>query len=257
MRLRQRTSSLKPVWDTVAPQWHPQGGRLVWGPVYLAAMHKILVPFMRSTHVTSAWAAVSARAPCAGQSHSILSVCLAGWLVALCTLAICLAWRRRYRVARLLQTAALRLRKHTRRLGSFYAWNKCLNHLLVRASVGALRPRAALDNEDPIAGCQIGDKCPVLHAKWNQVYPFVLVSMMRGLGGQPCLHPRCEHVCALTCCHCRAVARRCPGAGQCACGVGHAGLHVQRCQQLRRPRLPQVAEGVCDRLGSRPSNWGG
>ncbi|KAK9811518.1 hypothetical protein WJX72_005162 [[Myrmecia] bisecta] len=36
----------------------------------------------------------------------------------------------RYRTARLLHTAALRLRKHTRRLGSFHAWNKCLPHLL-------------------------------------------------------------------------------------------------------------------------------
>ena len=39
----------------------------------------------------------------------------------------------RYRVARLLHTAAQRLRKHTRRLGAFHAWNKCLNHLLALA----------------------------------------------------------------------------------------------------------------------------
>ena len=37
---------------------------------------------------------------------------------------------RRYRVARLLHTAALRLRKHTQRHGAFQAWNKCLGHLL-------------------------------------------------------------------------------------------------------------------------------
>lgn len=39
----------------------------------------------------------------------------------------------RYRVARLLHTVALRLRKHTKRLGSFHAWNRCLNHLLALA----------------------------------------------------------------------------------------------------------------------------
>mmetsp|Transcript_9048 Transcript_9048/g.27119 ORF Transcript_9048/g.27119 Transcript_9048/m.27119 type:complete len:602 (-) Transcript_9048:4875-6680(-) len=39
----------------------------------------------------------------------------------------------RYRVARLLHTVALRLRKHTKRLGAFHAWNKCLNHLLALA----------------------------------------------------------------------------------------------------------------------------
>lgn len=37
---------------------------------------------------------------------------------------------RRYRVARLLHTVALRLRKHTKKLGAFGAWNKCLGHLL-------------------------------------------------------------------------------------------------------------------------------
>jgi acyl-CoA oxidase len=38
-----------------------------------------------------------------------------------------------YRTARLLHTAALRLRKHSKRLGSFGAWNRCLNHLLTLA----------------------------------------------------------------------------------------------------------------------------
>ncbi|CAI7932679.1 unnamed protein product [Closterium sp. NIES-54] len=38
-----------------------------------------------------------------------------------------------YRTAKLLHTAALRLRKHSRRMGSFEAWNRCLNHLLVLA----------------------------------------------------------------------------------------------------------------------------
>ncbi|KAJ7539350.1 hypothetical protein O6H91_11G088400 [Diphasiastrum complanatum] len=39
----------------------------------------------------------------------------------------------RYRTARLLHTAALRLKKHSGRLGSFGAWNRCLNHLLTLA----------------------------------------------------------------------------------------------------------------------------
>lgn len=38
-----------------------------------------------------------------------------------------------YRTARLLHTAALRLRKHSKRFGSFGAWNRCLNHLLTLA----------------------------------------------------------------------------------------------------------------------------
>ena len=37
----------------------------------------------------------------------------------------------RYRTARLLHTLAARLRKHSRRLGDFGAWNKCLMHVLV------------------------------------------------------------------------------------------------------------------------------
>ena len=36
----------------------------------------------------------------------------------------------RYRTARLLQTVALRLRKHTATKGAFDAWNVCLDHLL-------------------------------------------------------------------------------------------------------------------------------
>ncbi|KAK8950995.1 Acyl-coenzyme A oxidase, peroxisomal [Platanthera zijinensis] len=39
----------------------------------------------------------------------------------------------RYRTSRLLQSAVLRLRKHTKTLGSFGAWNRCLNHLLTLA----------------------------------------------------------------------------------------------------------------------------
>lgn len=37
-------------------------------------------------------------------------------------------------MARLLQTVAQRLNKHTRKLGGFQAWNKCLNHLLALAN---------------------------------------------------------------------------------------------------------------------------
>ncbi|GFZ18595.1 acyl-CoA oxidase 2 [Actinidia rufa] len=39
----------------------------------------------------------------------------------------------RYRTSRLLQSAAVRLRKHSKNLGSFGAWNRCLNHLLTLA----------------------------------------------------------------------------------------------------------------------------
>ena len=39
----------------------------------------------------------------------------------------------RHRTARLLHTLAARLRKHSRRSGEFYAWNKCLLHVLALA----------------------------------------------------------------------------------------------------------------------------
>lgn len=39
----------------------------------------------------------------------------------------------RYRTSRLLHSAALRLRKHSKTHGSFEAWNRCLNHLLTLA----------------------------------------------------------------------------------------------------------------------------
>ena len=39
----------------------------------------------------------------------------------------------RHRTARLLHTLAARLRKHTRRSGEFFAWNKCLIHVLALA----------------------------------------------------------------------------------------------------------------------------
>lgn len=40
----------------------------------------------------------------------------------------------RYRTGRLLFTLTLRLRKHRASLGSFHAWNKCLNHILELAN---------------------------------------------------------------------------------------------------------------------------
>ncbi|XP_043696790.1 acyl-coenzyme A oxidase, peroxisomal [Telopea speciosissima] len=39
----------------------------------------------------------------------------------------------RYRTSRLLHSVALRLRKHSKTLGGFGAWNRCLNHLLTLA----------------------------------------------------------------------------------------------------------------------------
>ncbi|CAI0473551.1 unnamed protein product [Linum tenue] len=39
----------------------------------------------------------------------------------------------RYRTSRLLQSVAVRLRKHSTTLGGFGAWNRCLNHLLTLA----------------------------------------------------------------------------------------------------------------------------
>ncbi|KAE8718540.1 Acyl-coenzyme A oxidase 2, peroxisomal [Hibiscus syriacus] len=39
----------------------------------------------------------------------------------------------RYRTSRLLQSAAARLQKHSKTLGSFGAWNRCLNHLITLA----------------------------------------------------------------------------------------------------------------------------
>ena len=54
-------------------------------------------------------------------------------------------------MARLLHTVAARLRKHTKRLGAFGAWNKCLGHLLslARAHVESIcyaRMSAAVDS---------------------------------------------------------------------------------------------------------------
>lgn len=39
----------------------------------------------------------------------------------------------RYRTSRLLQSVVMRLRKHSKTLGDFGAWNRCLNHLLTLA----------------------------------------------------------------------------------------------------------------------------
>lgn len=38
-----------------------------------------------------------------------------------------------YRTSRLLQSVAVRLQKHSKSLGDFGAWNRCLNHLLTLA----------------------------------------------------------------------------------------------------------------------------
>lgn len=38
-----------------------------------------------------------------------------------------------YRTSRLLHSVAMRLNKHSKTLGSFGAWNRCLNHLLTLA----------------------------------------------------------------------------------------------------------------------------
>lgn len=38
-----------------------------------------------------------------------------------------------YRTSRLLQSVAVRLNKHSKTLGGFGAWNRCLNHLLTLA----------------------------------------------------------------------------------------------------------------------------
>ena len=46
---------------------------------------------------------------------------------------LCLIMLLQYRTAKLLQTVALRLRKHSKQQGSFEAWNQCLNHLLMLA----------------------------------------------------------------------------------------------------------------------------
>lgn len=49
----------------------------------------------------------------------------------------------RYRVARLLFTLQLRLRNQRSKVGDFYAWNACLNHILALAKVGAEDETAA------------------------------------------------------------------------------------------------------------------
>jgi acyl-CoA oxidase len=38
-----------------------------------------------------------------------------------------------YRTSRLLHSVAARLQKHSKTLGGFGAWNRCLNHLLTLA----------------------------------------------------------------------------------------------------------------------------
>ncbi|GAB4821751.1 hypothetical protein N2152v2_008797 [Parachlorella kessleri] len=62
----------------------------------------------------------------------------------------------RYRTARLLHTVAARLRKHARRTGEFFAWNKCLLHLLAlsRAHIESVALDCMLE---AVAACQDPD----------------------------------------------------------------------------------------------------
>jgi len=75
----------------------------------------------------------------------------------------------RYRTARLLHTVAMRLRKHTRKLGAFQAWNKCLNHLLelARAHVEAVMLTNILDG---------ANKCEDLDARKSIKVPLLFSS---------------------------------------------------------------------------------
>lgn len=59
----------------------------------------------------------------------------------------------RHRTARLLHTLAARLRKHTRRSGDFYAWNKCLIHVLALA-------KAHIESVTLDAFLQAAQDCP-------------------------------------------------------------------------------------------------
>ena len=71
----------------------------------------------------------------------------------------------RYRTGKLLFTLAQRLSKHTRRLGAFEAWNKCLSHILAlaRAYVESVMFERFMDgvNACPDADCRKSLKaCP-------------------------------------------------------------------------------------------------
>ncbi len=72
------------------------------------------------------------------QAHALVQ--FSAWVCRAFTLKLTSLCKCRYRTARLLHTVAMRLRKHTRKLGAFQAWNKCLNHLLelARAHVEAV-----------------------------------------------------------------------------------------------------------------------
>jgi acyl-CoA oxidase len=67
-----------------------------------------------------------------------------------------------YRTARLLHTAALRLRKHSKRLGSFGAWNRCLNHLLTLAE-SHIESVILAKFIDAVDGCEDKDTKKVLN----------------------------------------------------------------------------------------------
>jgi acyl-CoA oxidase len=75
----------------------------------------------------------------------------------------------RYRTGKLLFTLAQRLSKHTRRLGAFEAWNKCLSHILglARAHVESVMFERFLDGAAacPDADCRKSLKvCARCHA---------------------------------------------------------------------------------------------
>ena len=89
----------------------------------------------------------------------------------------------RYRTARLLHTVAMRLRKHTRKLGAFQAWNKCLNHLLelARAHVEAVMLTNMLDGANKCEDLDARKSIKVCHQSY-------LASFLCSLPAQPQPH---------------------------------------------------------------------
>lgn len=62
----------------------------------------------------------------------------------------------------------MRLRKHTRKLGAFQAWNKCLNHLLelARAHVEAVMLTNMLDGANKCEDLDARKSIKVRHHFW-------------------------------------------------------------------------------------------
>ncbi|KAK3212028.1 hypothetical protein Dsin_016734 [Dipteronia sinensis] len=83
----------------------------------------------------------------------------------------------RYRTSRLLQSVAVRLRKHSKTLGGFGAWNRCLNHLLTLAeshieTVILARFMEAVQNcPDPSSRAALKLVCDLyaLNRIWNDI----------------------------------------------------------------------------------------